>query len=89
MTDHQNQIRVWLPVIIIGAGIAVWGILLALGAYLGISDEAPSYDARRAGIMLTATTGFLGFWLAALALRRRRLRLEKQQKNRESDEPPA
>ena len=78
MTAQQNQNRVWLPVVIIVAGIAVWGILLAIGAYLGITDEAPSYDIRRAGIMLAATAGFLTFWLAALALRRRRLRHKKR-----------
>ncbi len=89
MTVQQNQNRIWLPILIIVGGIAVWGILLALGAYLGLTDEAPNFDARRAGIMLAATGGFLLFWLAALALRSRRLKHEKQQKNQDSGDRPA
>ncbi len=63
-----------LPLLVIAVGLMVWGGFLALGAYLGISDQAPSHDPRRAWVMLISSGGFLLFWLFALMLRGRRLR---------------
>jgi hypothetical protein len=52
--------------------VAAWGALLALGAYLGLDPQTPDRDYRRLWIVAATTGGFLGLWLVALALRRRR-----------------
>lgn len=48
--------------------VLAWGSLLALGSYL----FGGNHPVLRAGIVLAVTLGFLGLWLAALALRGRR-----------------
>ena len=47
--------------------LVVWGVIQALGSWLF------NHDPRRPLIVLACVGGFLGFWLAALAARRRRL----------------
>jgi len=47
--------------------LVVWGIFHALGAW------TLNHDARRPLIVLACVASFLGFWLALLAARRRRL----------------
>lgn len=49
------------------AAIVVWGIFHAVGAW------TLNHDARRPLIVLACVAAFLGFWLALLAARRRRL----------------
>ena len=44
-----------------------WGVFHAIGAW------TLNYDARRPLVVLACVFGFLGFWLAMLAARRRRL----------------
>jgi hypothetical protein len=44
-----------------------WGVIQALGAWMF------NYDPRRGLLVLVCVGGFLGFWLAALSVRRRRL----------------
>jgi high-affinity Fe2+/Pb2+ permease len=51
------------------AAVLAWGLLLALGTYL----VGGNHPALRAAIVAGCTFGFLGLWLAALALRWRRL----------------
>ena len=48
--------------------ILVWGLILALGAYLFGGNQ----PLLRAAIVLGCTLAFLGLWMAALAVRRRR-----------------
>lgn len=55
--------------------VLVWGALLALGSYL----FGGTLPALRAAIVFGATVGFLGLWMGALTMRKRRLA-------RESDE---
>jgi len=47
--------------------IVVWGCLHAVGAW------QLNHDPRRLLVVLGCVAGFLGFWLAMLAARRRRL----------------
>ena len=47
--------------------LVVWGVIQAIGSWLF------NHDPRRPLIVLACVGGFLGFWLAALAARRRRL----------------
>jgi hypothetical protein len=68
--SSENKIQ--LPLVLILLGLGLWGGFLAYGAYLGISDQAPSHDPRRAWIMLICVGSFLLFWLTALALRGKR-----------------
>jgi hypothetical protein len=48
-------------------GILVWGSVHALGAW------TLNHDARRPVVVLACVASFLGFWIALLAGRRRRL----------------
>jgi hypothetical protein len=48
--------------------VLAWGSLIALGSFL----FGGNHPVLRAGIVLGVTCGFLGLWLAALALRGRR-----------------
>ena len=48
--------------------VLIWGCLLALGSYLFGGNHA----VLRAVIILAATNAFLGLWIGALALRKRR-----------------
>jgi len=52
--------------------LVVWGVFHAVGAW------TLNHDARRPIIVLACVAAFLGFWLAMLAARRRRL--EHQQR---------
>ena len=54
------------------AALVVWGLFHAIGAW------TLNHDARRPLIVLASVALFLGFWLALLAARRRRLDLEKR-----------
>jgi CHASE2 domain-containing sensor protein len=47
--------------------IVGWGAIHAVGAW------TLNHDARRPLMVLACVFGFLGFWLAMLAVRRRRL----------------
>ena len=49
------------------AGILAWGLVHALGAW------TLNHDARRPVVVLVCVAAFLGFWIAVLANRRRRL----------------
>jgi hypothetical protein len=54
------------------AAVAVWGGLLALGAYLGLDPHTPDRDFRRLWVVAGMTGGFLALWLGALYWRGRR-----------------
>ncbi len=64
----NRQVLLWSIV----AALALWGMLLGLGAYLGLDPQTPDRDFRRLWIVAGMTGGFLAFWLGALLLRRRR-----------------
>lgn len=70
--DNSRPIR-WLML-----ALLAWGGMLALGTFLyrvRESDsivQATNLPLYRGLIVLTCTLAFLGLWLAALALRRRR-----------------
>jgi CHASE2 domain-containing sensor protein len=49
------------------AGIVVWGVFHGIGAW------RLNHDPRRLLVVLACVAAFLGFWLAMLAARRRRL----------------
>jgi membrane protein DedA with SNARE-associated domain len=69
--QHEPTNRRFLLWAIIG-GLAAWGCLLALGAFLGLDPQTPDRDYRRLWVVVATTGGFLVFWLMMLALRRRR-----------------
>jgi high-affinity Fe2+/Pb2+ permease len=50
--------------------VLAWGLLLALGTYL----FGGSQPLLRAAIVAGCTLAFLAFWLAALAMRQRRIK---------------
>jgi high-affinity Fe2+/Pb2+ permease len=52
--------------------VLAWGLLLALGTYLFGGNQ----PLLRAAIVAGCTLGFLGLWLAALAMRQRRIKHE-------------
>jgi len=55
------------------AAVAIWGLLLAIGSYLGIDEQTPSRDIRRFLVMAGASGLFLTLWVGALFLGKRRL----------------
>jgi membrane protein DedA with SNARE-associated domain len=57
-----QQDRTWLPVALIAVAVAVWGFLLALGAYLESGADEPHHDPRRFWIVLICVTVFLAGW---------------------------
>jgi membrane protein DedA with SNARE-associated domain len=69
MKYEPTNRRVLLWTII--AALAAWGVLLAVGAYLGLDPQTPDHDLRRVGVALLAVGGFLGVWLLLLVTRRR------------------
>ena len=62
-----ERILFWIMV-----ALVVWGLFHAIGAW------TLNHDARRALIVLACVAMFLGFWLALLASRRRRLDHEQR-----------
>lgn len=69
--DHEPTNRRLLLGIVAGA-LAIWGALLALGAYLGLDPETPDRDVRRMLIVGGSVAAFLAVWLGAVWLRGRR-----------------
>jgi uncharacterized membrane protein len=55
--------------------VLAWGMLLALGSYLFGGNHA----VERAAIVLSVTVAFLLMWVAALAMRKRRLAREVEE----------
>lgn len=70
----ENSNRRWLPLILIAGALAVWGVLLAWGAYLAPAGENPGHDRRKLWVVAATTGGFLCLWALALWMGRRRLR---------------
>lgn len=66
--EPTNRRLLWYIV----AGLVAWGMLLGLGAYLGLDPQTPDRDYRRLWVVAAMTGGFLTLWLGALALRSRR-----------------
>ena len=81
MASEQN--KQWWPIAWIAGGLAAWGALLGVGAYLAPVGEAAGADHRKLGVVAATIGGFLLFWGAMLAVRAARLR-----RRRNSDDPP-
>ena len=62
----------WPLLALVAAAVAVWGLLLAVGAYLQPGADVPERDPRRFWIVLGCVAGFLAVWGLALWLRRGR-----------------
>jgi hypothetical protein len=69
--EHEPSNRRLLMGLLLG-GLVAWGCFLGLGAYLGLDPQTPDRDWRRVLVVVATSGGFLLFWLAALAFRRRR-----------------
>ena len=69
--DHEPTNRRALLWLIVGA-VAAWGVLLALGAYLGLDPQTPDRDYRRLLVVAATVGGFLVMWLGALLWRGKR-----------------
>ncbi|GAA4431701.1 hypothetical protein [Bremerella cremea] len=70
MATHSKQTLYLLGGII--AALAVWGIYLAIGSYLGMGEGTRAYDIRRGLMVIACMGGFLLFWGALLWNRNRR-----------------
>jgi membrane protein DedA with SNARE-associated domain len=69
--DSESDRRRLLLWSIVGA-LAVWGLLLGLGSYLGLDPETPDRDVRRMAFVGGSVAIFLAVWLGLLWLRGRR-----------------
>jgi len=73
----ESKSTVYLMVGVITA-LALWGIYLAIGSYLGLAEGTRGYDIRRGLIVLACMSGFLLSWGALLWNRQRRLRSDDE-----------
>jgi hypothetical protein len=71
LMEHEPTNRRMLLWAVAG-GLAAWGALLALGAFLGLDPETPDYDVRRMLIVGGSVAAFLAVWLGAIWWRGRR-----------------
>ena len=69
MSTNRSPLRI-SPVAWIMLAVLVWGIVLAIGAYL----FGGTLLWQRASIVLGSALLFVAFWLAMLAHRQRRMR---------------
>ncbi|MHC2069087.1 hypothetical protein ACYFX5_16575 [Bremerella sp. T1] len=76
MASQSKNAGYLLAVVI--AALAVWGIYLAIGSYLGLADGTRGFDIRRGLIVIACMGGFLLFWGALLWNRQRRLRSDDE-----------
>ncbi len=87
--NREQRTGKWVLAAIVLA-LCVWGMLLAIGAYLGLWHQGPNRgglrDARRFWIVLAVVAAFLTFWGAALAMRARRVRTRDRRTVRPPDE---
>lgn len=65
----RARLTAWIMLAVLG-----WGILLAVGSFL----YGGTLPLVRAGIIFGVTVAFLGLWMAALAVRKRRLAAEDE-----------
>src|SRR5688572_6121272 len=76
MTSQERSGRRLLFAIMLA--LAGWGLLLAVGAYLGLwdraADDGVARDPRRFWVVLGVVGAFLALWGVALAVRARRKR---------------
>lgn len=86
MTTDQN--KKWGPVIAIAAALAIWGIVLALGAYLAPVGEANGHDGRKLLVVAATVGSFLLLWAAILAISAAKLRRRKIHQESLSDSAP-
>jgi CHASE2 domain-containing sensor protein len=63
-TSSHNAERILRGIML---ALVAWGVVQALGSWLY------NHDPRRPLLVLACVGGFLGFWLAVLSARRRRL----------------
>ena len=79
----QNKSKqTWLPVVLIAGALAIWGGLLALGAFWAPIDEAASSDHRKL-LVVAATTGlFLLLWGLVLRIHAAKVKRKTQHQDR-------
>jgi len=75
VSEPQNQ--KWLPVALIAGGLAVWGVLLGVGAYLAPAGQA-GRDLRKLWVVAGATAVFLLLWGVVLAIQVRKFRRRRE-----------
>lgn len=73
----QSKSTVYLMVGVIAA-LALWGIYLAIGSYLGLAEGTRAYDIRRGLIVFACMSGFLLFWGVLLWNRKRSMRSDDE-----------
>ena len=83
-SQEQTSRRILIAIIV---AVVVWGLLLAIGAYLGLWHQAGPRgglrDPRRFWMVAGVVGLFLGVWGFALVVRARRLR----RRSRRTGEP--
>lgn len=85
----MNEIpnRRWLPLLLIAGALALWGLLLAWGAYQAPAGENPGHDRRKLWVVAATTGGFLMLWALALWLGWRRRRSLKAMQEKQRTDP--
>jgi len=79
----QNQVRILWWIV---GGLLAWGVIHALGAYLGGADGA--HDLRKALVVGVSFAVFLGFWGAMMLVRRGRLARQSRGSEQSDGGPP-
>ena len=87
--QEQTSRRIMIAIVV---AVVIWGLLLAIGAYLGLWNQAGPRgglrDVRRFWIVMGVVGAFLFFWVGALAVRARRSRGGPRRVDRPSREEP-
>jgi len=78
----------WLPVAAIAGGLVVWGVLLAVGAYLAPGGAEGGHDGRKLLVVAFTTGGFLLLWGAVLMLRQAKVRRKREKLGESSPKGP-
>ncbi|NOY43362.1 MAG: hypothetical protein GXP26_16200 [Planctomycetes bacterium] len=84
-TEPNNK---WVPVLVIAAALAIWGVILAVGAYLAPGGTSGGHDGRKLLVVAATIGGFLLLWGSILmisASKQRRLVQEKPGSDADQD----
>ncbi len=79
MTTELNNNR-WVPVLVIASALAIWGGILAVGAYLAPGGAPAGHDGRKLLVVAATTGGFLLLWGGILAISASKQRHPRQEK---------
>ena len=77
----------WAPILAIAAALAIWGIVLAIGAYKAPVGQSAGNDGGKLLVVAVTIGSFLLLWGAILGISASNIRRRAEQKSTTSDDP--